>query len=84
MDMLTHSGTQTIKTERLILRRFAYSDDDSMLKYWISDPENGSDGLKSLINLEILRLLRAHHIEIPFPQRVVHRASVEKVPSLPL
>ena len=39
MDMLTHSGTQTIKTERLILRRFAYSDDDSMLKYWISDPE---------------------------------------------
>ena len=39
MDMLTHSGTQTIKTERLILRRFAYSDYDSMLKYWISDPE---------------------------------------------
>ena len=52
--------------------------------YWIGDPEKGSDGLKSLINLEILRLLRAHHIEIPFPQRVVHRASVEKVPSLPL
>lgn len=40
--------------------------------YWIADPENGSDGLKSLINLEILRLLRAHQIEIPYPQRVVH------------
>jgi small-conductance mechanosensitive channel len=43
--------------------------------YWIADPENGSDGLKSLINLEILRSLRAHHIEIPFPQRVVHTRS---------
>ena len=37
--MLTHVGTMTIETERLILRRFRYTDDDSMLKYWISDPE---------------------------------------------
>ena len=35
--MLTHSGTQTIETDRLILRRFLYTDDDSMLKYWIAD-----------------------------------------------
>ena len=35
--MLTHTGTQTIETERLILRRFAYSDDDAMLKYWVAD-----------------------------------------------
>jgi small-conductance mechanosensitive channel len=52
--------------------------------YWIADPENGSDGLKSLINLEILRLLRAHYIEIPFPQRMVHSAPVEKLTGLPL
>lgn len=42
------------------------------LGYWIADPENGGDGLRSEINLEILRLLRAHQIEIPYPQRVVH------------
>ncbi len=42
------------------------------LGYWISDPENGSDNLKSLINLDVLAALRAHHIEIPYPQRVVH------------
>ena len=30
--MLTHLGTQTIETERLILRRFEYSDIDSMLR----------------------------------------------------
>lgn len=35
--MLTHSGTQTIETERLTLRRFLYTDDDAMLKYWIAD-----------------------------------------------
>lgn len=36
--MLKHNGTQTIKTERLILRKFDYTDDDDMLKYWVSDP----------------------------------------------
>ncbi len=35
--MLTHCGTQTIETERLILRRFEYTDDDAMLRYWIAD-----------------------------------------------
>jgi len=40
--------------------------------YWIGDPENGTDNLRSLINLGILRALREHSIEIPFPQRVVH------------
>jgi small-conductance mechanosensitive channel len=40
--------------------------------YWITDPENGSLNLKSLINLDILSALRQHHIEIPFPQRVLH------------
>ncbi len=41
------------------------------LGYWIGDPQNGSDNLRSEVNLAILHLLRAHHIEIPFPQRVV-------------
>jgi small-conductance mechanosensitive channel len=46
------------------------------LGYWIGDPENGSDNLRSLINLSILRLLRAHHIDIPFPQRVIHQRAI--------
>lgn len=36
--MLTHIGTMKIETERLILKRFEYADDEAMLKYWISDP----------------------------------------------
>ena len=35
--MLTHNGTKTIETERLILRRFEYTDDTAMLKYWVAD-----------------------------------------------
>ncbi len=35
--MLTHFGTKTIETERLILRRFRYEDCDSMLKNWAGD-----------------------------------------------
>ena len=35
--MLTHIGTNTIETGRLILRRFEYTDDDAMLKYWVAD-----------------------------------------------
>ena len=35
--MLSHIGTQTIETERLVLRRFSYSDCEDMLKYWVSD-----------------------------------------------
>ncbi|RII35522.1 N-acetyltransferase [Clostridium chromiireducens] len=37
--MLTHVGTTKIETERLILRKFGYTDDKEMLKYWISDPK---------------------------------------------
>ena len=37
--MLTHVGTVQIETERLILRKFKFADDNNMLKYWISDPE---------------------------------------------
>lgn len=35
--MLTHIGTKTIETDRLILRKFRYTDDEAMLKNWIAD-----------------------------------------------
>ena len=40
IKMLTHIGTLTIETERLILRRFVYSDCNAMLKNWIADEKN--------------------------------------------
>ena len=41
--------------------------------YWLSDPENGQLQLRSSINIAILAALRQNHIEIPFPQRVIHQ-----------
>ena len=53
---------------------------DFKLGFWIADQENGSDALKSLINLSILAAFRENGIEIPYPQRVVHmRAPTELV-----
>jgi len=42
--------------------------------FWIADPENGLLALRSQINLAILRALREHGIDIPYPQRVVQIA----------
>ena len=42
------------------------------LNYWISDPDNGLQNLRSQVNLTILRSLREHRIDIPYPQRVIH------------
>ncbi|MFN9726898.1 mechanosensitive ion channel family protein [Acidovorax sp.] len=45
--------------------------------FWITDPESGTLGLRSEVNLAILRALREHHVEVPFPQRVVHLQAAE-------
>lgn len=37
--MLTHKGTQTIETTRLILRRASLEDAEAMFRNWASDPE---------------------------------------------
>ena len=37
--MLTHKGTQTIETSRLILRKAELSDAEDMYRNWASNPE---------------------------------------------
>ncbi len=43
------------------------------VNFWIVDPENGAGGVRSEVNLAILRLLNRLGVEIPFPQRVVRQ-----------
>lgn len=53
---------------------------DFTVGYWINSGDAAEQlKLLSLINLSILRLLREHGIEIPYPQRVVH---VKELPPL--
>ena len=53
------------------LANFGDSGIDLDLGFWIFDPAQGSLGVKSAINREILRRFRAEGIEIPFPQREI-------------
>jgi small-conductance mechanosensitive channel len=42
--------------------------------FWIGDPENGQVNVRTAVNLALLKALDERGIEIPFPQRVLHRA----------
>lgn len=44
--------------------------------FWIMDPENGSGGVRSDVNLAILRTLKELGVDIPYPQRVMHQVAV--------
>ena len=40
--------------------------------FWIDDPEKGTGGVRSAVNLAILDVLAAQGVRIPYPQRVLH------------
>jgi small-conductance mechanosensitive channel len=56
---------------RAFLHSFGDSGINLELGMWITDPENGTLGIRSAVQLEILRRFRAENIEIPFPQRQI-------------
>lgn len=65
------------------LSSFAADGLELTLVFWICDPENGQGGVRSEVNLSILRTLRGMGVEIPYPQRVVHhRAGPERQETL--
>ena len=63
-----------------MLTDFAPDGLELTLAYWIADPENGINNVRSDINLAIWRAFQAGGIAVPFPQRVVHVANVAPLP----
>jgi small-conductance mechanosensitive channel len=57
------------------LSQFGADGLDFVVHYWVDESNTGLLTLKSDINLSILKLLTAHGIEIPYPQRVIHMKS---------
>jgi small-conductance mechanosensitive channel len=57
------------------LSAFAADGLELTVAFWINDPENGQLGARSAVNLAILATLNRLHVDIPFPQRVVHQAA---------
>ena len=62
----------TDPTPTVHLSNFGVDGLELTVNYWIVDPENGQGNVRSAVNLAVLRALRSHGIEIPYPQRVVH------------
>ncbi|MDT8999070.1 mechanosensitive ion channel [Paucibacter sp. APW11] len=55
------------------LSNFAADGLELTVVFWIADPHNGQGGVRSDVNLAILRRLTELGVEIPFPQRVLHQ-----------
>jgi small-conductance mechanosensitive channel len=56
---------------QVFLAAFAESGINLDLGFWIADPQEGTGGVRSAINMAIWRSFAENHIEIPFPQREV-------------
>jgi small-conductance mechanosensitive channel len=56
---------------KAFLVAFGASGIDLRVSVWLQDPENGTLGVTSDVNLEVWRRFRAADIEIPFPQSEV-------------
>lgn len=67
------------------LSRFADSGLELSVFFWIMDPENGSGGVRSEVNLAIWRTLKQLGVDIPYPQQVQRQpkgaAGLENAPA---
>jgi small-conductance mechanosensitive channel len=75
----------TDPSPKCLLIGFGDSSVDLELRFWIEDPQNGVANVTSDVLLRIWDTLKAHDIEIPFPQRDVHLEvppglQIEKIP----
>ena len=57
----------------VLLAGFGADGLDLHVAFWIADPENGQGNVRSDVNMAILRTIGMAGVEIPFPQRVVHK-----------
>ncbi|MBP8019473.1 MAG: mechanosensitive ion channel [Hylemonella sp.] len=58
-----------------LLSNFAADGLEFTLVFWISDPVNGLQNVRSDIHIAMLQGLRAANVDIPYPQRVVRMIS---------
>lgn len=62
---------------------FAPSGIELTIGFWIRDPHNGLGGVRSAVNLAVLRTLNALDVEIPYPQQVQREPRVRPVSPAP-
>ena len=57
----------------VMLSNFASDGLELTLAFWIDDPHNGQGGVRSDVNLAVLKLLNSLGVDIPYPQRVIRQ-----------
>jgi small-conductance mechanosensitive channel len=57
----------------VMLTQFAPDGLELTVAFWINDPANGQNNVKSDVNVAILRHLQGAGVEIPYPQRVLRQ-----------
>jgi len=77
MDIITRSvaGLDRVLNDpapKCLLTGFGDNSVNLQLRFWIQDPQNGVANITSEVLLNVWNVLKANHIEIPFPQRDVH------------
>ena len=65
------------------LSAFAADGLELTVGFWIGDSHNGTGNVKSDVNLALLKALNTAGVDIPFPQRVLHRAPAARATSGP-
>lgn len=67
----THARVLKTPAPAVLLRGFGADGLEMELGFWIQDPEQGSNNVRSDLNFAIWRSFQANGISIPFPQREV-------------
>jgi len=85
MDLMLESATSVDRVLKhpkpiCLLTGFGDSSVDLELRFWIEDPQNGIQNVKSAVMLNIWDRFHDNGIEIPFPQRDVHLNTKNPVP----
>jgi small-conductance mechanosensitive channel len=57
----------------VFLSEFAADGLSLCIQFWISDPENGQNNVRSDVNMAVLETFQALGVVIPYPQRVVRQ-----------
>jgi small-conductance mechanosensitive channel len=75
-------GQERVLTEPAPVSRLMHFSDSGIeleLRFWISDPQEGVNNVRSEVNRAIWRLFKEHKITIPMAQReiIIHRAPPE-------
>ena len=63
---------------RCLVKNFGDNTVDFQLRFWINDPEEGVDNIKSELMMDIWELFHENGINIAFPQRDLHLESISE------